>query len=109
MPEAVLYIIALVLSIYGLASLLRRLVMMFISCCDHTRTAVIVRPRGIDTELQLRGAVQLAEEQGVAVVVLCDRLDDEGAKVCRMFGQTHENIVLCDGINQLQEYIFMQM
>lgn len=100
MLRTVVFMIVALLSVYGLAALVWQFMSNFISPC-HRGTVVLVRPQGNAAELQLRGALRVAEEQGIPVLVLCDRVDAEGRHICGNFAAGNEHMILCEDMAAL--------
>jgi hypothetical protein len=98
MLRTVAFMIVALLSVYGLAALIWQFVANFISPC-HPGTVLLLRPEGEAAELQLRGALRVAEEQGLTVLVLCDRADAEVRHVCGNFAVGNGSIILCEDMN----------
>lgn len=100
MLRTVIIMVIALLSVYGLAALIWQFVANFISPC-YPGTALLVRPQGEAAELQLRGALRVAEEQGLQVLVLCDKANAEVLHICGNFAAGNEQMILCEDMSAL--------
>jgi len=99
MFETIIYIIVLLLSIAGLADIIRWIGIIFLIPKGRRQQALIVRLNDDAAELDLRAAIECATRIGIRacpVILAVDcGLSPKVKDICRCLRSENQNVILC--------------